>query len=329
MELNVFMRELESALVQRGIPNETALRHVANLKRTFTSDDLSEIEAIRSPDQISDLADSIASILNRSRAGQIPAQPEYPQAPVQNAPVQTVLPVQNDAPDYADEPLILPPQEYPERPVQERIQPDRRQQAVKRQDELLPDDRYEQEDEPDPTPPRRPRKARNAAPEQPARKSRGSVDDYFEYAPDASPSTKGMILFWVGLFITLPITLGIAVAVFGVFAVLFVALAALIVASIAAVIALVAGGAVTSLVAVVFGITQLFHIGGGTVIAGIYEIGLGVMVAGIVLFLAVLLYNFAIRFLPWLMSKMGHFLGFLCGKAKDLFLYVRRECYQL
>ena len=329
MELNVFMRELESALVQRGIPNETALRHVANLKRTFTGDDLSEIEAIRSPDQISDLADSIASILNRNRAGEIPSQPEYPPAPVQNAPVQTVIPVRGDNPDSADEPLVLPPQEYPDRPAQDRIPAERRQQPVRRQDEFLPDNRYEQENDYEPTPARASRKARNTAPAQPARKARGSVDDYFEYAPDASPSTKGMILFWVGLFITLPITLGIAVAVFGVFAVLFVALAALIVASIAVVIALVAGGAVTSLVAVVFGITQLFHIGGGTVIAGIYEIGLGVMVAGIVLFLAVLLYNFAIRFLPWLMSKMGHFLGFLCGKAKDLFLYVRRECYQL
>ena len=47
------------------------------------------------------------------------------------------------------------------------------------------------------------------------------------------------------------------------------------------------------------------------------------------LFLSVLLYNFAIRFLPWVIGKLGTFLSFLCGKAKDLFLYVRRECYQL
>ena len=45
MELNIFMRELESALVERGIPGETAKKHVSNLRRTFTSDDLSEIEA--------------------------------------------------------------------------------------------------------------------------------------------------------------------------------------------------------------------------------------------------------------------------------------------
>ncbi|MBQ3957178.1 MAG: hypothetical protein II680_14915, partial [Clostridia bacterium] len=67
MELNVFMRELESALVQRGIPDETALRHVSNLRRTFTNEDLSEIQAIQSSAEINQLADSIAAILNKNR----------------------------------------------------------------------------------------------------------------------------------------------------------------------------------------------------------------------------------------------------------------------
>ena len=326
MELNVFMRELESALVQRGIPNETALRHVANLKRTFTSDDLSEIEAIQSNDQINELADSISVILNRNRTPQIQPQAPAPQTggALQDYPADPASSYEGEIRQTAPEPI------RDERPLPEQIPPDRprpaQRQPAPRYDTYQQEDPY---DEPDYEPEQRPQKQK--APAQKPRKQdrRGSVDDYFEYAPDAAPSTKGMILFWVGLFITLPITLGIAAAVFGVFAVLFVAMAALIVASVAVVIALVAGGAVTSLVAVVFGITQLFHIGGGTVIAGIYEIGLGVMVAGLVLFLAVLLYNFAIRFLPWVISKLGSFLGYLCGKAKDLFLYVRRECYQL
>ena len=66
MELNIFMRELESALVERGIPGETAKKHVSNLRRTFTSDDLSEIEAIQSGSEIEQLADSISLILNRN-----------------------------------------------------------------------------------------------------------------------------------------------------------------------------------------------------------------------------------------------------------------------
>ena len=295
MELNVFMRELESALVQRGIPDETALRHVSNLRRTFTNEDLSEIQAIQSSAEINQLADSIAAILNKNR---------------RTAPAPEVLPPENEP----DAPLPAAPSA--------KIQP-APQTSVRPADEIPYDDPA-----PEP-PPRRQQPARSDSRSSASPRRREQVDDYFEYAPDAAPSTKGMILFWVGLFITLPLTLGIVIAMFAVFAVLFVVLSALIVASIIAVIGVVAAGAVASLVAIIFGITQLFGIGGGTVIAGIYEIGLGVMVAGLVLFVSVLLYNFAIRFLPWVISKLGTFLRYLCGKLKDLFLYVRRECYQL
>ena len=347
MELNVFMRELESALVQRGIPNETALRHVSNLKRTLTEDDLSEIEGMRSSEQIDALADSLAVILNRKRTAQTQPAADRPPMdvltrddgtdaapypPAQNAPYSSLSEdePQPGMPDPAGNAA-----QRPSRPPQERPPSSGRPSPVPQEDYPaaypLSGSSYDDEEEDESEPVQEYRKPRKKEPPAPARRKeqRKSVDDYFEYGPDAAPSTKGMIIFWVGLFITLPITIAIAAVVFGIFAVLFVAMAALIVASIAVVIALVAGGAVTSLVAVVFGITQLFHIGGGTVIAGIYEIGLGVMVAGIVLFLSVLLYNFAIRFLPWVIGKLGTFLSFLCGKAKDLFLYVRRECYQL
>ena len=337
MELNVFMRELESALVQRGIPNETALRHVSNLKRTFTEDDLSEIEAMRSNEQIEALADSLAVILNRKRSAQAPAPAETPPEPEFN--VQSGFdpgPVPEQS--AQDSPFLIDPDEFsvpssPPRPVQAKaVQAGR--QSGKAEDyptaayPLEQDaDPYGDEAEDEPVTPRKPRKK---AAQPPRRKEqRKSVDDYFEYAPDAAPSTKGMIIFWLAFFVLLLPMIVVAAAVFLIFAGLFVAMAGLIVASIAVVIALVAGGSVASLVAVVFGITQLLHIGGGTLIAGLYEIGLGVMTAGIVLFFSVLLYNFAIRFLPWVMGKLGTFLGFLCGKAKDLFLYLRRECYQL
>ena len=338
MELNVFMRELESALVQRGIPNETALRHVSNLKRTFTEDDLSEIESMRSNEQIEALADSLAVILNRKRAPQPPApaetQPE-PEFNVQSGFDPGPVPEQSDQ----DPPFLMDPDEFSVQPppAPRPVQP--RNAQAGRQSGRADDyptaayplgqeaDPYDDDAEEDLPAPRKPRKK---AAQPPRRKEqRKSVDDYFEYAPDAAPSTKGMIIFWLSFFVLLLPMIAVAAAVFLIFAGLFVAMAILIVASIAVVIALVAGGSVASLVAVVFGITQLLHIGGGTLIAGLYEIGLGVMTAGIVLFFSVLLYNFAIRFLPWVMGRLGTFLGFLCGKAKDLFLYLRRECYQL
>ena len=292
MELNIFMRELESALIERGISGETAKKHVSNLRRTFTSDDLSEIEAIQSGSEIEQLADSISLILQRSTRSAVqqsqadditpspqPQKPAAPKQPQQNprsaAPSDRAVqqrPVSRHAP-------AVPPQEAPA-------------PKPKRQQIEIPDD---------------------------------DDDEYYTYAPGKDVTTRGMLLFWVGLFLTLPLTLGLAAVLFGAFAVLFVGLAALIVGLIAALIVVAACGAGVSLVGIIFGITQLFTF----LAAGIYEIGLGVMVAGIVLFVSILLYNIAIRFLPWLISVLGNFLGWICGKIKTLFFVVRRECYKL
>ncbi len=335
MELNVFLRELESALVQRGVPNETALKQVAIVRRSITSDDLSDIDNLQSSEEINQMADSLVVILNRNLTKQVSASPSdaYPVRP-------SAQETEPEYQEYDEGPSNAPPP--PPYPSQDAIQEntpakdyslqqyDRNKRREPVPDEYGDDSPYDDDYEEAPRP--RKRKERAPAPQSTPRRtgSRSDVDEYFEYSPDAEPSAKGMILFWVGLFLTLPITLALAVAMFGAFGAVFVALAALIVVSIVAVIALVSAGSVSSLVAVVFGLTQLFHIGEDTsVIAGIYEIGLGVMVAGIVLFFAVLLYNFAIRFLPWVISKLGVFLKFLCRKIKDLFLYIRRGCYQL
>ena len=86
MELNIFMHELKKALVERGIPEETAAKHVSNLSRSFTNDDLSEINAIRSYEEVQQLADSISVILSKGRSSQ---QQNPPPAPEQIPPVAT------------------------------------------------------------------------------------------------------------------------------------------------------------------------------------------------------------------------------------------------
>ena len=115
------------------------------------------------------------------------------------------------------------------------------------------------------------------------------------------------------------------IMIFGAFAGLFVGLTAAIILSIVAMIGIVAAGSVVSLVGIIYGVTQLFSF----VAAGVYEIGLGALVAGLVLFASVLLYNLALRFIPWLMKKIAKLLGYVCRKLKLLFYYIRRECYKL
>ncbi|MBQ8187756.1 MAG: hypothetical protein IJ037_12940 [Clostridia bacterium] len=264
MELNIFMRELQSALVQRGIPDEMAAKQVANFRRSFTADDLSEIEAIQSNDEIEQLADSISAVIIRKMKAARAAQQAQIAPSKENVPEEPPKPVQEPKPKPAPKPDVK---------------------------DLFDDD----------------------------------ADEYFEYSPESATTTKGMIIFWVGLFLTLPITLGLLAGIFLVFAALFIGLAALIVAGCVLLAGVVAAGAVVSLVGIIFGITQLFSF----VAAGIYEIGLGIMVAGAVLFVAVLIYNISVRLLPWIISQVGTFMGFVYGKLKDLFFVIRRECYKL
>ncbi len=302
MELNIFMRELESALVERGIPDETAKKHVSNLRRTFTSDDLSEIEAIQSGSEIEQLADSISLILTKSTRSAV-------------AQADNITP----SPAPADKPASPRPRpQVPQTP--QKASPASR--AVTPQPAPAPA-------KPVPAKPARPAPAPvQQTPVQPHRQKLElpeDEDEYYSYAPGQDVTTRGMLIFWIGLFLTLPLTIGLAAVLFGTFAVLFVGLAVMIVGLIAALVVVAACGAGVSLVGIIFGITQLFTF----LAAGIYEIGLGIMVAGAVLFVSILLYNIAIRFLPWLISLLGNFLGWICGKVKTLFFVVRRECYKL
>ena len=307
MELNIFMRELESALIERGIASETAKKHVSNLRRTFTSDDLSEIEAIQSGNEIEQLADSISLILTKSTRNaverqELPGQPEQmPQAESIDPPSPKPAPPrprpQNSTGTSSRKPVPARPAQVPA-PVQSRPVP--KAQSSYRQEPV---------------------------PQKPMRKMElpDEDDDFYAYSPTEETTTRGMILFWVGLFLTFPLTIGLAAALFGTFAALFVGIGVLIVALIAVLIGVAACGAGVSLVGIIFGVTQLFSF----VAAGIYEIGLGIMVAGIALFASILIYNIAIRLLPWIISLLGNLLGWICGKCKSLFFVVRRECYKL
>jgi len=53
------------------------------------------------------------------------------------------------------------------------------------------------------------------------------------------------------------------------------------------------------------------------------------MVAGAVLFASILIYNFSIRLVPWVITQLGNFCGFVARKLKSLFFIIREECYKL
>jgi len=281
MELNVFMKDLEDALIKRGISPDVAEKHVHTLQRTFTDDDLREIKNINSPDEVEEIAESIATLLkkNKIKARSTQTPPPAPSAP----------PMREEAAKAQEEEEPLQPKSAP-RPAAPTYDPPRRRNRTTR----TPDPIYLDEDE-----------------------------YYDEYK--VKKSDKGFYIFWLGFILTLPITIALGAALFGLFIGVFVALSALIVGLVAGLIGLVAVGAGVSLVGIIFGITQLFSF----MAAGLYEIGLGVIVIGAVMLVSILLYNIAIRFLPWIIRLVASLLRFTCGKIRDLFVFVRRECYKL
>lgn len=260
MELNFFMRELEGALIERGIPSDTAKKHVLTLKRTFTTDDLSEIDGIKSSEEVEQLADSIAVILNKHKK----AEHKELSVSVNNVPQQT-NPIKSPAP--------------------------KSEMPKKSQRDL-----------------------NNITP-----------DTYYDPNDNASPSLKGITVFIVGLFLTLPITFSLLAIIFGAFVSVFALLIGLIILGIASLIVVVGAGSGVSLIGIIFGITQLFSFPA----SGVYEIGLGIIVAGIVLLVSVLIYNLTLRVFPWLIKLVARFLKFVCLKLKDLFFMIRKECYKL
>jgi len=262
MEIGPFLKALETALTERGIPQEEAARHTAALGRTFTADDLKEIANIRGQTDIDKIADSITKVLykNKISSQSAPVHPQVSQ-PKTAQPVR-IAPQPNESIDH--------------------------HAAEKR--------KYVQ----------------NSA-------------EFFTPATGADKTTKGVTTFWLIFLLTLPITIALVLTVAALFACGFISIIVAIIGLLLAMIAVVAAGSAVSLVGIIYGITQLFSF----VAAGLYEIGLGVIVAGIVLFSAIILYNTAIRLLPWVMKWLTVLFFFVFRKIRELFYIARKECYKL
>lgn len=155
--------------------------------------------------------------------------------------------------------------------------------------------------------------------------------DYDEYIhdddSDGAPSVRGKRIFWTVLIVTLPLSLALLLAYFGVFGAAFVVLCALNVLLVAGLIGGAAVGAALSLIGIIYGITQLITVSSAA--PGLYEIGLGVTIGGIVLAAGILIYNIACRLVPRLIQLLGTLFGICTGKLRTLFHMAKEACYKL
>lgn len=145
------------------------------------------------------------------------------------------------------------------------------------------------------------------------------LPDYIEEKP--IPSSP---MFWVLFGVSSPVWIALLIAGLAIFVSVWIALGALIAASIAAMIAVVAVGSIASLVGIVYGVIEVFS--PTTLPMGIYNIGLGIISAGATMFVSILIYNFALRLLPWVIKLVGKLFRFVLKKLKQLFNHARREC---
>jgi hypothetical protein len=144
----------------------------------------------------------------------------------------------------------------------------------------------------------------------------------FDKAEENTPS----LLFTIIMILALPLLIVLAFVSIGTLASLYFALAAVILALVLLIIFIVCGGTLTSLVALLYGATQIMQ---EPRYVGIHEIGLALIILGCTILASVLLYNLAVRLIPWTLSKASVLFSFLFTKFKLLVEKLRKGCEKL
>lgn len=132
---------------------------------------------------------------------------------------------------------------------------------------------------------------------------------------------KGSLAFWVIFISTLPLTLTILFGMAIIYLSVFIALSAAIAGLVAALVAIVASGSALALISLIYGITQTFS----AMPIGLFELGLGLIIGGIAMLGGILIYNFAVRFLPFTIKKFLEFTIYSLQMLRKLFIHLKKE----
>lgn len=115
-------------------------------------------------------------------------------------------------------------------------------------------------------------------------------------------------------------------ASFGVFAAIFIVLAAAILLIALGIIAIVGGGSVISLASLLYGATQVLST---PKYIGLHEIGFGLLVAGATMAASIILYNIAVRLIPFLFEKIAQLTKLFAKKLVSIAKNAVKGCEQL
>ena len=97
-------------------------------------------------------------------------------------------------------------------------------------------------------------------------------------------------------------------------------LAAVAVGFIALLIVIVGAGCSVSLIGIIYGAYKIVT---GVVPVGLYEIGLGITIGSVASLIGILMYNAAIRLVPFLIKKITQLAGYAALKSRDGFIALK------
>lgn len=325
MEKQVFLDRVRQRLLQNGVSDATVERQLTRLSRYIDEEGGANAEAMLDEEDPFLLAEEICAALRRNAARRAAAEAaaeataeEPPARPARPAPVALVTPppVQVTDARTREMDIVHPSQTFdivdlPGSANAEMPAADFAEASVVDFDEPMSTEPY-------------------APMEAETDRRRGRRGGMLEVDPLRSRAVeyedeKAGPLFWVLFILSLPFAAAISLTVLALFIVAFAALAALMVLSIAALAVVAAVGTAFTLVALVYGIVQALSV----LPVGLYEIGIGITAGAVVLFVSILLYNFAIRLLPFAMKQLARFFGWTVRSLKALFIYVKGACAKL
>lgn len=125
-----------------------------------------------------------------------------------------------------------------------------------------------------------------------------------------------------GTFAATPVVALLMIIAVACFAFLYGVVGGLVVILAAALVLLSASGTALSIVAIIYGITQLSVSKG----AGLYEMGIGIVAGGVTLFFGILMYNFIVRLAPFIFKKLLVLFKFVFKKIMLLFHVIKEAC---
>ncbi len=141
-----------------------------------------------------------------------------------------------------------------------------------------------------------------------------------------SDAKTASLIFTILTVLALPLIITAALASVSLLASLYLVLAAVIIGIILAIFVVVCAGSLTSLIALLYGATQVMQT---PRYVGIHELGIALIAAGGTLLVSVILYNIAVRLIPWILTKAAVIFKFAVLGVKRLAEKVRKGCEKL